>query len=204
MKTTSLNEALPELILIEPRRYVDDRGHFHEAFNESRYEKVVGPIRFVQDNISTSTRGVVRGLHFQKPRGQAKLVQVLSGAVFDVAVDIRVGSPTFGKWAGVVLDANNSAQLFIPEGFAHGFVALTYDAVFHYKCSEYYSPANERSVLWDDPDIGIEWPLDHLKHNWPPLVSVSAKDAAAKRLKDIPEALLPNYEYLRQEKRTPK
>jgi len=194
MKITPL-ERLPEVILIEPRRYSDERGCFHEAFNESRYEKVVGPTRFVQDNVSTSSKGVVRGLHFQKPREQAKLVQVLNGAVFDVVVDVRVGSPTFGLWTGVYLDENNAAQLFIPEGFAHGFIALADNTIFHYKCSDHYSPANERSILWNDPDLGIKWrPPEILEFP----VLISPKDASAKRLKDIPEALLPNYEYLKQ------
>lgn len=198
MKITSLNEDLPELILLEPKRHFDDRGSFHESFNQRQYGEALGGVKFVQDNVSVSSKGVVRGLHFQEPNGQAKLVQVLNGAVFDVAVDVRAGSPTFGKWAGVFLSGTSAAQLFIPGGFAHGFVALTDNAVFQYKCSDYYNPASERSVLWNDPDIGIKWP-DHLLNQQVSMLNpqvpllLSPKDAAAPRLRDILGRLLPAY-----------
>lgn len=152
--------ALPEVLIIEPRVFGDARGFFSESWNEQAFNKAVGhEIRFVQDNHSRSARGVLRGLHYQlPPHTQGKLVRVLSGAVFDVAVDMRRGSANFGRWVGVELNADNHRQLWVPPGFAHGFLVLSDTADFLYKTTDYYSPSSEGSVRWDDPAIGIKWP----------------------------------------------
>lgn len=149
---------LPEVKLIKPRRFGDARGYFLEAWNQQHYQQagIEGP--FVQDNLSFSRHGILRGLHFQHPYAQGKLVQVLQGEVFDVAVDIRRQSPRFGQWVGVVLSADNQHQLYIPPGFAHGFCVTGESALFLYKCTEFYHPEAEYSLRWNDPDIGIEWP----------------------------------------------
>ncbi|MDX2036723.1 MAG: dTDP-4-dehydrorhamnose 3,5-epimerase [Isosphaeraceae bacterium] len=175
--------------MIEPKIYRDDRGSFQESWHAERYEMELGGGRFVQDNLSRSKRGVVRGLHFQNPRGQAKLVTVLAGAVYDVIVDVRVGSPTFGQWEGFHLVAEESKQLFIPSGFAHGFAALTDEVVFSYKCSDYYAPKCEATLLWNDPDLGIDWPIEA------PILS--EKDEQGMRLADFPKHMLPRYPILR-------
>lgn len=146
------------LFSIEPRIFDDARGYFFESWNERDFREQGLGIRFVQDNQSRSHRGVLRGLHFQKTRPQGKLVHVLSGEVFDVAVDLRSGSPTFGKWAGVTLSGEAHNLFFIPAGFAHGFLVLSDEAVFAYKCTDYYHPEDEDGISWDDPVIGIEWP----------------------------------------------
>jgi len=169
--------TLPGVLVVEPRRFEDDRGFFFESFSESRYADAGLPTRFVQDNVSYSGPGVLRGLHYQLPRAQGKLVTVLRGEVFDVAVDLRLGSSTFGRWVGVTLSSENGRQLYIPEGFAHGFLVTADCAVFHYKCTAPYDPKGEGSIVWDDPSIGIEWPFDYVR--------LSAKDAAAPRLKDV-------------------
>ena len=148
-----------DLHLIEPTVFGDNRGYFFESFNAERYRNAGLFAIFVQDNISSSRQGVLRGLHFQSPNPQGKLVSVLEGEVFDVAVDIRIGSSTFGKWYGVVLDGISKKQLYIPEGFAHGFVVLSESAIFIYKCTAYYSPESEHTLMWNDPSIGIEWPI---------------------------------------------
>lgn len=168
---------LPGVLLVEPDRFGDSRGFFQEIWHDRRYADagIAGP--FVQDNMSLSGRGVLRGLHLQHPQGQGKLVYVLQGEVFDVAVDLRVGSPAFGRWTGAVLSAENGHQLWIPEGFGHGFCVLSETALFAYKCTDFYNRETELSVLWNDPDIGIDWPLDD------PLVS--EKDAAAPPLSGI-------------------
>lgn len=152
--------SLPEVLIVEPRVFGDARGFFTESWNEDAFNKAVGQnIRFVQDNHSRSARGVLRGLHFQlPPHSQGKLVRVVSGAVFDVAVDIRRSSPNFGRWEGVELSAENHKQLWIPPGFAHGFLVLSETADFLYKTTDYYAPTCEGAVRWDDPAIGIEWP----------------------------------------------
>ena len=151
---------LPGVLVIEPRVFGDDRGFFFESFNTREYEGVVGDVRFVQDNHSRSGRNVLRGLHYQvEPHVQGKLVRCGSGAVFDVAVDIRRSSPDFGRWTGLELSADNKLQLWIPPGFAHGFVALTEGAELIYKTTAYYSADCDRSIKWDDPDIGVDWPL---------------------------------------------
>ena len=170
--------ALPEVLIVEPDVFGDSRGFFYESYNERRFAEAIGrDIRFVQDNHSRSVKNVVRGLHYQlPPAAQAKLVRVVAGEIFDVAVDIRRSSPTFGKWAGAILSAKDQRQLWIPEGFAHGFLALTQTADVLYKSSTYYSPGDEASIAWNDPDLAIEWPL-----SGEPLLS--PKDASAPLLK---------------------
>jgi dTDP-4-dehydrorhamnose 3,5-epimerase len=178
--------ALPGVVVIEPKVFGDSRGFFLETFSAARYEAagVSGP--FVQDNLSFSARGVLRGLHIQHPHAQGKLVSVLSGEVFDVAVDVRVGSPTFGKWVGERLSGENRRQLWLPPGFAHGFVVTSAGALFAYKCTAYYRPETELSLRWDDPRIGIEWPMSD--------VTVSAKDAAGALLDAVPLDRLPRFD----------
>lgn len=159
MKATPL--AIPEVILFEPKVFGDDRGFFFESFNQARFEAAVGrSVDFVQDNHSRSARNVLRGLHYQIRQAQGKLVRVTTGEVFDVAVDLRRGSPTFGKWAGALLSAENKKQLWVPEGFGHGFVVLSETADFLYKTTDYYAPEHERCIIWNDPDLAIEWPLE--------------------------------------------
>lgn len=151
---------IPDVKIIEPKVFGDERGYFYESFNAKIFEEAVGrTVNFIQDNHSSSQYGVVRGLHYQLPPfGQGKLVRCVEGEVFDVAVDIRKNSPTFGQWVGVILSAENKKQLWIPEGFAHGFMTLSERAQFVYKTTNYYSPASERCIRWDDSDINIEWP----------------------------------------------
>lgn len=168
--------ALSEVKLIEPKVFGDRRGYFYESFNGREFaEKVAPDVEFVQDNHSRSARGALRGLHYQIVHAQGKLVRVVEGEVFDVAVDIRKRSPNFGKWVGVKLSEENRRQLWVPPGFAHGFLVLSESAQFLYKTTDYWYPDYERSILWNDPEIGIEWPLEI-----EPLLA--AKDAAGKRL----------------------
>ena len=176
MKVTPL--AIPDVLLIEPQVFGDDRGFFFESFNQELFEKAIGrKINFVQDNHSKSVKGVLRGLHYQlPPKAQGKLVRVIQGEVFDVVVDIRRSSPTFGKWVGEIISSDNKKQLWIPEGFAHGFLTLTDTAEFLYKTTEFYSKEHEQAIQWSDKKIGIEWPTDK------PLLS--AKDRAAKLFSD--------------------
>ena len=169
--------ALEGVLLIEPRVFGDDRGFLFESYSRRTFEDHRIDVTFVQDNHSKSTKGVLRGLHYQENNGQAKLVRVTQGEVFDVAVDIRKNSPTFGKWVGACLSGENHRQMFIPVGFAHGFCVLSDAAEFLYKCSDYYLPEDERGIIWNDPDIGIEWPIDD------PILS--EKDKKYPRLKDI-------------------
>ncbi len=150
---------LAGLLLVKPDVFGDDRGFFQETWNLRRYTEAGLDRHFVQDNLSLSRRGILRGLHFQNPGPQGKLVYVLQGEVFDVAVDVRTDSPTFGQWYGAVLSAENHHQLFVPEGFAHGFCVTSETALFAYKCTDFYNPKVEFSLLWNDPDIGIEWPI---------------------------------------------
>ncbi len=180
-----IETELPGVFIVEPRVFGDARGFFMESFNSERYKGAGIPDRFVQDNLSCSARGVLRGLHFQNPNPQGKLVSVLQGEVFDVAVDIRVGSPTFGRWTGTTLSAENKRQLYIPPDFAHGFLVTGEVALFFYKCTDYYRPASESTVLWNDPDIGIEWPID--------APVLSDKDRAAPTLRAMLENALPRY-----------
>jgi dTDP-4-dehydrorhamnose 3,5-epimerase len=152
--------SIPEVILFEPKVFGDERGFFFESFNQARFEAAVGrSVPFVQDNHSKSSKGVLRGLHYQVQQAQGKLVRVAQGEVFDVAVDLRKSSPTFGRWVGALLSGDNKKQLWVPPGFAHGFVVLSDTAEFLYKTTDYYAPAHERSLLWNDPALGIEWPL---------------------------------------------
>jgi dTDP-4-dehydrorhamnose 3,5-epimerase len=170
--------ALPEVKIIEPKVFGDARGFFYESFNAREFaEQVESGVEFVQDNHSRSAKGVLRGLHYQIQHPQGKLVRVVEGEVFDVAVDIRKSSPNFGKWVGVNLSADNHRQLWVPPGFAHGFVVLSETAQFLYKTTDYWYQAHERSIVWNDPDIGIEWPI-----GFEPLLA--AKDAAGKRLSE--------------------
>lgn len=159
MKVTPLN--IPEVILFEPKLFGDDRGFFFESFSQRLFDEAVGyPVTFVQDNHSKSARGVLRGLHYQLPPfPQGKLVRVVQGEVFDVAVDVREGSATFGQWSAAILSAENKRQLWVPEGFAHGFITLSDTAEFLYKTTDYYAPPCERAIIWNDPDLGIDWPL---------------------------------------------
>jgi dTDP-4-dehydrorhamnose 3,5-epimerase len=174
--------ALEGLLLLEPDVHRDARGCFFELWSDSRYAAAGLRRAFAQDNCSSSTRGVLRGLHAQSPRAQAKLVTCLAGEIWDVAVDARPSSSTFGRWDAYVLSAANRRQLYLPEGFLHGFVVLSAEACVHYKASDVYDPATELSIVWDDPDLGIRWPIDAPK--------LSAKDARAPRLRDVPRARL--------------
>jgi dTDP-4-dehydrorhamnose 3,5-epimerase len=177
---------LPGVLIIEPKIFGDSRGFFFEIWNAERYAQFGIPPLTAQDNISRSARGVLRGLHYQSPESQGKLVYVLQGEVFDVAVDIRRGSPTFGRWVGCLLSSENCRQFYVPEGFAHGFCVVSEWALFAYKCTHGYRPEFETAVAWNDPQIGIDWPLSD------PLLS--AKDRGASRLADIPADRLPMYE----------
>lgn len=151
---------LPDVLLLEPRVFGDERGFFFESFNARAFAEATGLTReFVQDNHSRSVRGVLRGLHYQISQPQGKLVRVVAGEVFDVAVDLRRGSPTFGRWAGVNLSADNKRMMWVPEGFAHGFLVLSESAEFLYKTTDYYAPEHERCIRWDDPQLAIDWPL---------------------------------------------
>ncbi|NYT63485.1 dTDP-4-dehydrorhamnose 3,5-epimerase [Alcaligenaceae bacterium] len=159
MQATPL--AIPDVILLEPKVFGDDRGFFFESFNQAQFEAAIGKkIIFVQDNHSRSAKNVLRGLHYQTQQAQGKLVRVVAGEIFDVAVDIRKDSPTFGKWVGEVLSADNKRQLWVPEGFAHGFVTLSDKTEVLYKTTDYYAPNFERSIQWNDPEIGIQWPFN--------------------------------------------
>lgn len=174
---------LPGVLILEPRVFKDKRGFFMETFSKNRYAETGIDIDFVQDNLSFSVKNTLRGLHFQVTHPQAKLVQCVSGEIFDVAVDVRPSSPFFGKWTAVVLSGENCRQFFIPRGFAHGFCVLSETALFMYKCSDFYCPEDEGGVSWQDPDIGIHWPITN------PIVS--EKDAAFERLAAIPKTKLP-------------
>lgn len=157
----AIQQAIPEVIVFEPQVFGDERGFFFESFNQKVFEEVVGrPVNFVQDNHSRSVKGVLRGMHYQIQQPQGKLVRVVHGEVFDVAVDMRRSSKTFGKWVGVHLSAENKRQLWVPEGFAHGFVVLSENAEFLYKTTDYWAPQYERSLAWNDPTVAIEWPFE--------------------------------------------
>ncbi len=176
---------LPGVLVIEPRVFTDARGSFSETFRAERFAAAGLPFAFAQDNVSVSRRGVIRGLHFQNPHGQCKLVQVVQGEVMDIAVDVRAGSPTRGKWVSTVLSDANHRQLLIPPGFAHGFATLSDQAIVVYKCSECYRPESELCVRWDDDELAIAWPFSD------PIVS--DKDRAAPRLRDLPVERLPRF-----------
>ena len=154
-----INTTIPEVKLLKPKVFGDERGFFMETFRDSWFRENVADVTFIQDNHSKSSRGILRGLHYQVEQTQGKLVRVVHGEVFDVAVDVREGSPTFGRWAGAYLSAQNGLQLWVPAGFAHGFYVTSESAEFVYKCTDYYHPKSEFSLRWDDSEIGIEWPL---------------------------------------------
>lgn len=183
MKVIEAN--LPGVLIFEPRVFGDQRGFFLETYSEHRYREAGLSERFVQDNHSRSRKGVLRGLHYQLQQTQGKLVGVTRGAVFDVAVDIRRGSPTFGCWTGVVLDDSNHRQIYLPPGFAHGFCVLSDEADFVYKCTDYYYPQSEQGIVWNDPDIGIDWPNQDF--------FLSERDAGNPRLAEQPTDKLPLY-----------
>ncbi|WP_456372291.1 dTDP-4-dehydrorhamnose 3,5-epimerase [Thiolapillus sp.] len=182
-----LETDIPGVLIVEPQVHGDERGWFMETWQARRYADagIRGP--FVQDNMARSRHGILRGLHLQHPHAQGKLVQVVMGEVFDVAVDVRRGSPHFGKWVGVILSADNHRQLWVPPGFAHGYVVTSNNAIFSYKCSEYYHPETDLSIRWNDPDIGIDWPVVGQP-------SLSDKDADALLLKEVPDERLPEYQ----------
>jgi dTDP-4-dehydrorhamnose 3,5-epimerase len=172
----AISTSIPDVVILEPKVFGDDRGYFFESFNARTFKQLTGLDRhFVQDNHSRSSKNVLRGLHYQIQQPQGKLVRVVEGEVFDVAVDIRRSSPTFGRWVGVHLSAENKRQLWVPEGFAHGFVVLSDAAQFLYKTTDYYAPEHERSLLWNDPGIAIDWPIQGDP-------KLAAKDAAATKL----------------------
>ena len=177
---------IPGVRIVEPSVHGDERGFFMESYSRDRYAEAGIPGEFVQDNVSLSAKGILRGLHLQHPNAQGKLCFVLEGEVFDVAVDVRVGSPTFGQWEGVTLSSENKRQIYVPPGLAHGFCVLSERAMFSYKCSDFYAAQSEIGVAWDDPEIGIEWPIQ------PP--RLSDKDQQNRRLQDIPADTLPHYE----------
>lgn len=180
-----IETSLPGVLIVEPKVAGDARGFFMESFQARRYADagIAGP--FVQDNVSFSRYGVLRGLHFQHPHAQGKLVYVLQGEVFDVAVDVRRGSPTFGKWFGTTLSADNKWQLWLPAGFAHGFCVISETALFVYKCTDYYQQDAENTVAWNDPDLAIDWPVERPE--------LSAKDTSALPLDEISPSRLPVY-----------
>jgi dTDP-4-dehydrorhamnose 3,5-epimerase len=182
---TSTTE-LPGILIIEPSIHSDSRGFFLETFQKKRYREAGIPGDFAQDNLSFSRKGVLRGLHFQHPGAQGKLVYVLQGEIFDVAVDVRRGSPTFGRWTGVWLSGESSRQVWIPEGFAHGFCVTGETALVAYKCTSLYDPGAERAIRWNDPDVAIGWPLQK--------PDLSAKDAEAPLLRSFEPESLPVYQ----------
>ena len=180
-----IKTKLEGAVVFEPKVFGDERGFFMETFNQQRYQDAGLNVKFVQSNLSKSSKGVLRGLHFQNPNPQGKLVQIIVGEVFDVAVDIRKGSPTFGQWHGEILSAENHKQFYIPEGFAHGFCVTSEVAIFSYMCTNLYDAASDNSLLWNDPKIGIEWPVSQ--------PSLSEKDKNAITLDTINPNKLPNY-----------
>ena len=178
-----IETKLPGVLVIEPKVFGDERGFFLETYNESRYKEAGIQELFVQDNLSFSRKGVLRGLHYQKPMEQGKLVQVIQGEVFDVAVDIRYGSPTFGQWVAETLSSENKKQFYVPPGFAHGFAVTSDTALFSYKCTDLYNPSGEKTILWKDDELGIPWPVD--------MPDLSEKDKQGQKLSALAEADLP-------------
>ena len=183
-----IETKLPGTIIIEPKVFGDERGYFLETFNQERYREAGIEAEFVQDNLSFSRRGILRGLHFQNPKTQGKLVQVLQGEVFDVAVDIRLNSPTFGQWVAVVLSGQNKKQFYIPPGLAHGFLVTSETALFAYKCTDFYNPSGEFSLLWNDPALGIDWPTEN--------PTLSDKDRGGMRLDEFTDKQLLSFDDL--------
>ncbi len=184
MRVTEL--ALPGLYLIEPRVFGDNRGFFLQTWQSREYLQYGFPGEFLQDNLSFSQQGTLRGLHYQKPNTQGKLVFVLKGEVWDIAVDLRLGSPTFGKWEAIILKGATHNQLYVPPGFAHGFCVLSEEALFYYKCTDFYAPQNEHGIIWNDPDLDIPWPIKD------PILS--QKDGKYLKLQEIPEEFLFRWE----------
>lgn len=185
-----IKTAIEDVVIIEPDVFGDSRGYFFESYSQKKFDEQVRPVRFVQDNESKSKYGVLRGLHFQKGKdAQSKLVRVIKGRVLDVAVDIRKGSPTFGKYVAVELTEDNHRQLFVPRGFAHGFSVLSEEVIFQYKCDNLYAPESEGAIAWNDPDIGIDWQLPTED------VLLSAKDSAHPMLKDVTDLFDYNVDY---------
>jgi dTDP-4-dehydrorhamnose 3,5-epimerase len=180
-----LKTSLEGLVILEPHAYEDNRGYFMETYQMARYRDLGIEVSFVQDNVSYSRKGTLRGLHYQHPQAQDKLVQAITGEIFDVAVDIRRGSPTYGQWSSALLSEKNHRQLFVPGGFAHGFCVLSETAYVLYKCSNYYSPETEGGILWSDPDLAIQWPIQG------PLVS--PKDTAHPTLCQVARNMLPSF-----------
>lgn len=179
-KLNVVKTSIEGVYIIEPTVFGDNRGYFMETYSKRDFEEAGLTMQFVQDNQSRSKKGVLRGLHFQTKHTQGKLVRAIEGEVFDVAVDLRPNSPTFGKWEGVVLSAENKKQFYIPEGFAHGFLVLSDRATFQYKCTDYYAPEFDGGVMWNDPDIGIKWPLEGIEE-----VLLSDKDSKQQSLKEF-------------------
>lgn len=177
---TFIKTKIRDLYIIEPKVFGDSRGYFMETYNKNDFFEAGLKMEFVQDNESKSKKGVLRGLHFQTKHTQGKLVRVTQGAVYDVAVDLRKGSPTYGQWEGVILTAENKRQFYVPEGFAHGFLVMSDEAVFNYKCTDFYAPEYDSGLLWNDPDIGIVWPLEEIEE-----LLLSEKDKVQKTLKEL-------------------
>ncbi|MGL5416407.1 MAG: dTDP-4-dehydrorhamnose 3,5-epimerase [Clostridium sp.] len=175
-----IETKIKDLYIIEQKCFGDDRGYFMESYSKKAFEEAGLTMEFVQDNESRSKKGVLRGMHFQTKHTQGKLVRVTDGAVYDVAVDLRKGSPTYGEWEGVLLTAENKKQFYVPEGFAHGFLVVSDYATFNYKCTDFYAPEYDGGVLWNDPEISIEWPLEGIDE-----VSLSEKDKNQKTLKEL-------------------
>lgn len=175
-----IKTKIRDLYIIEPKVFGDNRGYFMESYNKNAFFQAGLTMEFVQDNESKSSKGVLRGLHFQTKHTQGKLVRVTKGEVFDVAVDLRKGSPTYGQWEGVLLTAENKRQFYVPEGFAHGFLVVSEEAIFNYKCTDFYAPEYDSGLLWNDPEVGIEWPLDGIDE-----ILLSEKDKAQKTLKEL-------------------
>lgn len=179
-KFNFVKTKIRDLYIIEPAVFGDERGYFMETYNKEDFFNAGLTMEFVQDNESKSKRGVLRGLHFQTQKTQGKLVRVTSGAVYDVAVDLRTGSPTYGEWEGVLLTSENKKQFYVPEGFAHGFLVVSDEATFNYKCTNFYAPEFDGGVLWNDPKIGVEWPLDGIEE-----IILSEKDKNQKTLDEL-------------------
>ena len=179
---------LEGVYIIEPKVFGDDRGYFMETYNKEHFAEAGLNMTFVQDNESKSNKGVLRGLHFQRKHSQGKLVRVTQGEVFDVAVDLRTGSPTYGQWDGVILNEENKKQFYIPKGFAHGFLVLSDDAVFNYKCTDFYSPEYDGGVMWNDPEINIEWPLEKIEN-----ILLSEKDKNHPSLRELNLSEYPDF-----------
>lgn len=182
-----IETSIPGVLIFEPKVFEDPRGWFTESWREDRFRELGVDVRFVQENQSFSRRNVLRGLHYQLGRPQAKLVRVLQGEVYDVAVDIRRGSPTFGRWVGEILSGANRRQMYVPQGFAHGFLVLSDTAEFLYKCSDYYAPKEERGIVWNDPGVKIAWPIEGRE------LQLNARDQGYPRLADAPADQLPVY-----------